>query len=45
MKKMSTKIISEKRQLALIRACTRALKKINIKNREQASRELEKNNK
>jgi hypothetical protein len=40
-----TKTISEKRKLTLIRACTRALKKINIRNREQASREMENNNK
>ncbi len=40
MKKNNT--ISDKRKLVLLRACARALKKINIQNREQKSREMEK---
>jgi len=40
--KAKTNTISDKRKLMLLRACARALKKINIRNREQESREAEK---
>ncbi len=42
MKKSKNNTVSDERKLTLLRACARAMKKIDIRNRERKSREIEK---